>query len=561
MPRPDRRIAFPKRTVGSAAVLVALGWAVARVPLPEVSHWGVVALTVGALAGSVAILWYAGRRRETRHTIDRWGRTSSRHGGVASRWDHLRVSSSWAMRRRAAVLKPSLSALPWWRRWRVPVTEYATPLAVVGRRQVWSPNEDVTLRVGGPRTGKTGELACRVVDASGAVVATSTRTDIVELTAPLRMARGPVHLFNPGGLGGWASTVKWSPLAGCTVPAIAQYRATDMIPPSLSAEGERWDQQARRVLALFMHAAALGGYPMRAVLNWTSRPDTTSADAVLTALSASRAERSMKLFAEQFFGQNDRTRTSITTTMMPALAWLQDTRAAAIGDPDDPADTLDVPGMLEQHATVYLLGAEDGLSAPLIAAFVAEVARQARATAATKPRGRLDPALTIALDEAALICPVPLDRWTADMGGRGITIHVSVQSRAQLRQRWGDAGAATILNNTASILVYGGTRDPQDLTAWSTLSGDHEVPVETHGEGGKVSSTTTRKEPVLSPARIANLPERHCVIIRRGMPVSIGRTIMAWKRPDIRRAIRRTPFVAIPETSWEDEMTDREAPL
>ena len=43
-----------------------------------------------------------------------------------------------------------------------------------------------------------------------------------------------------------------------------------------------------------------------------------------------------------------------------------------------------------------------------------------------------------ALDEAALICPVPLESWTADMGGRGVSILVVVQSRAQLLARYGD---------------------------------------------------------------------------------------------------------------------------
>jgi type IV secretion system protein VirD4 len=453
--KPDKKTIFPRVTASVALVGIACGWVAVHFPSQRAVDLGRIAIVIGVLSLVLAVFRYVGKRRETRNTIDRWGRTSKKHGGVASRWDHLRVSSAWAMRRRAAVLKPSLAELPWWRRWSAPVTGYATPIAIVGRRPVWSPCEDVTLRVGGPRTGKTGELACRIVDAPGAVVATSTRTDIVELTAPLRMTRGPIHLFNPGALGGWASTVKWSPLVGCRVPAIAHARAQDMIPPSTSADGERWDNQARDTLGLFLHAAALGGHPMRAVLNWTSRPDRQSADAVLKALSDSREERTMKLAAEQFFGQNDRTRTSVTTTMMPALRWLTDSRAAAIGDPDDVTEALDVVQMLDQHATVYLLGSADdgGTAAPLIAAFVGEVARQARAVAATKPQGRLDPALTIALDEAALICPVPLDRWTADMGGRSITIHISVQSRAQLRQRWGNAGAATILNNTASILV------------------------------------------------------------------------------------------------------------
>src|SRR5947209_9013927 len=45
--------------------------------------------------------------------------------------------------------------------------------------------------------------------------------------------------------------------------------------------------------------------------------------------------------------------------------------------------------------------------------------------------GRLDRPLTMVLDEAAAICPLPLDNWTADIGGRNVTNHISAQSRAQ----------------------------------------------------------------------------------------------------------------------------------
>jgi hypothetical protein len=63
-----------------------------------------------------------------------------------------------------------------WQRFLVPIRELATPLARVGLLRIWSPVEDVTLRIGGPRSGKTGELAGRILDAPGAVIATSTRT-------------------------------------------------------------------------------------------------------------------------------------------------------------------------------------------------------------------------------------------------------------------------------------------------------------------------------------------------------------------------------------------------
>lgn len=545
--------AFPVRPAAFGLVVFSFGWVAVQVPGAELV--GTAALVTGPAIAAVGILLWIRSRRGTSATIGRWSRRSRRHDGVASMWDHMRVSSKGAMRRRSVVLRPSLGALSRWQRFRLPVTEYATPLARAGWHTVYSPCEDVTLRVGGPRTGKTGELAGRIVDAPGAVLATSTRTDLVELTAAARAAAGPIHVFNPSGLGGWASTIKWSPLIGCRSSAVAQRRAADMIPTARSSEGERWDVQARRTLALLLHAAALADLPMRAVLAWTADPNAENGRRVAAALESSQDAKALQLAAAQFFGLNDRTKTSITATIMPAIGWLTDSRAAAVGDAQG-AELLDVAELLDQRGTVYLLGAEDGVVAPLVAALTAEIAHQARGLAALMPGGRLDPPLTIALDEAALVCPVPLDRWTADMGGRNITIHVSIQSRAQMRQRWGDAGAATILNNTATILVYGGTRDPDDLAAWSTLSGEREEVVETRDADGKVTSTSTRRVPVLSQSQVANLPAGHVMIVRRGMPVSVGRTVMGWKRRDIRRANRRTPFRPVTETSYADSLAE-----
>jgi len=63
------------------------------------------------------------------------------------------------------------------------------------------------------------------------------------------------------------------------------------------------------------------------------------------------------------------------------------------------------------------------------------------------------------LDEAAQICPVPLDRWSADMGGRGVCIVARVQSRAQMLGRYGTARTATIMNNAGAKVLFGGTSD------------------------------------------------------------------------------------------------------
>lgn len=508
---------------------------------------GLALVATGTVAAVVPVVRHTSGAGPTTAVLTRWTREARKHGGTASTWDHLQVSSRWAMRSQAVTLRPSLADVSRWQRFRTPVTEYATPLAKVGRHTVWSPCEDVTLRLGGPRTGKSGELACRIVDAPGAVIATSTRTDLVELTAACRARIGPVAIFNPSGLAGWASTMKWSPLVGCRIPGIAARRAQDMIPTATGTDSERWDVQARRVLAMLLHAAALQSLSMRSVLAWVSDPGPKSAQQVEKALERSPEARAMTMAAAQFFTINERTKTSITATIMPALSWLTDTRAATVGDaPVD--ELLDVASLLDQRGTLYLLGAEDGVVAPLVAALTAEIAHAGRMLAAG---GRLDPPLTIALDEAAIICPVPLDRWTADFGGKNITLHISIQSRSQLRQRWGDAGAGTILNNTASILVYGGVRDPGDLEAWSKLCGEREESGVSLGLSGKETGSQIRKVPILSGAQIANLPKGYAVVIRRGMPVSIGVTTMAWNRRDIRRINKASPFVPTLETDFE----------
>src|SRR6266496_1421552 len=127
------------------------------------------------------------------------------------------------------VLRPDLRRRPWWRRLFVPTRELATPIARIGRLRVWSPIEDTTRRFGGPRVGKSGEMACRILDAPGAVIATSTRTDLVKLTKYLRGERGPMWVFNPAGIGGFESTIVFDPLSGCGQPKVAVERAADLV--------------------------------------------------------------------------------------------------------------------------------------------------------------------------------------------------------------------------------------------------------------------------------------------------------------------------------------------
>ena len=541
MSRRTGRSLLPRVFLAGAA-MASLGWGMRSMPAstPGGQWWPWLLVTgVGVMVTAVSLWWR--RWVGPAGTVNRWSARSRRNDGVASQWAVWRIAGRAAMRRQASVLRPSLADLPMRERLRMPTRELATPLARVGWLRVWSPCEDVTVRIGGPRTGKTGELACRILDAPGAVIATSTRTDLIELTGSLRAKRGPVHVFNPSGVGGLPSTISFDPLSGCDQPATATSRAADLLAgvssPGAGGDREFWAGQARRVLASLMHAAALGRCSMRDVLAWVADPDEAAPE-VRRFLRRS-PEPAYESDALQFLGTNDRTRSSICATIMPALGWLTDSTAAAATKPTTGAG-FDVPGLLDARGTVFMLGAEDAQVAPLVTALTGHIARESRRIAGQQPGGRLDPPLTLALDEAALICPIPLDNWTADMGGRNVTIHIAAQSRAQLRQRWGDTGAAAILNNAATILIYGGTRDPDDLAAYSTLAGERDEVVLTHDQSGRIASRTTRRVPVLSPAQIAQLPARHVLVVRRGMPPAVGRVQLAWKRRDVRTEHRRT---------------------
>jgi type IV secretion system protein VirD4 len=531
------------RTVGVGLLAMPAGWVLAGIPGHTTDGVGLIA------AGVVLAGWPLWRRLRpgSRAAIARHDRHTSRHAGTASRWDVFRSSSGWAMRRRAAVLRPSLRGLSWWRRLRVPLLTYATPLCRTGGQTVWTSGEESTLRVGIPGTGKTAELACRVIDAPGGAVVTSTAADLYELTAPLRARRGPVTVFNPAGLGGLASTLRWSPLTGCVDPAVATRRAADLMGPAgePGSEGERWAVQGRRVLAVFLHAAALGKYQMRDVAAWVANPDPARTN-VLSALADSPQAFEMRRAAEQAIGMNPRTRDGVMLAIAPALAWVTLPAAAAIGDPDpvpmyvvdedDPAaDGFDVADLTDRAGSLYLLGGDDGTVAPLVAALVAEIAHQARATAATRPGGRLDPGLSFCLDEIALVCPTPLDRWMAELRKRSIVIHAACQGLGQLRQRWGDNGAGMILNSAAAVLVFGGCKDAADLALFTDLAGHRDEEVHTRDATGQVTSTTTRRVPVIAPAMLAGLRNHRAMLIRRGMPVALARTPIAWKRRDVRR--------------------------
>jgi type IV secretory pathway TraG/TraD family ATPase VirD4 len=389
---------------------------------------------------------------------------------------------------------------------------------------VWAPIEEVIAQYGRPRRGKTGQLIHWLLDAPGAVVATSTKVDLYHLTQGLRSARGPVYVFNPTAIGDLPTTIAFDPLFECSDAERAEERAIDLISggsASSSEDSKRWDNQAQRVLTGLLHAAALGGYSMTDVLTWVANPDQARR-VVMALLRTSPTAAAFVPSAEQFFDTNSKTQSSITFTIMPALAWLSHRHAVAA---TQGATRFDIQQLLADQATVYLLASAESRMGPLLAALTGYIAREAKRIAARTPGGRLDPPLRLILDEAANICPVPLDAWSSDFGSHGITICATFQSRQQVIGRWGVAGAGAIANNTGATVLHAYGSETTDLQHFVTLSGLRR---DEHGH----------RVPVLSLTHLTNLPRGTTVVWPPETPVTIGRMRPAWRRRDLRAQLK-----------------------
>jgi type IV secretion system protein VirD4 len=515
-------------------------------------------LTALALTAEVGIngLWWLRdvvRPQGTRGEMVRASAQAQRAGGVAAWYDVQEHASPAALRRRRRELRPSLAEV------RRPHPEaLGVCLATTGTgrlpgQRVYSTCQDVSLRIGGPRKGKTQSLACHGLDAPGALLTTSTRADLARWVHAARTAPAPdqvdprasrdVHVMNPTGYRGIASTVRWSVLVGCEDYSTAQRRAGDLVPEDHAMKDAAfWAGKARDVLALYLHAAALDGRRTLDVVRWAQGDEKTVQDRICGILRvAGPGGPSREQQLRQHYSEPPNTRKSVVATLSTALSWLADDGARILGDADRETITLNVERFILQKETLHLIAGTKVVSgvSNLIAAIVSEVTYQARQIAGRMPDERLDPPLTVLLDEAALICPVPLPRWTADMGGRNITLHISIQSIAQMRERWGKDGASTILGNVGAFVVFGGSQDTDELESLSRLSGEMRVRVvgEDHDRPDHKNDGEKRGEwrwvPVLSPAQISALRPGQVFVRRYGLPTVVGWAPQVWQRKGV----------------------------
>jgi hypothetical protein len=157
----------------------------------------------------------------------------------------------WLRWGRLAVLRPSAQirrSLPWWLRALMSGKHSVFLGRAHWRHGLRVPLEEHILIMAPPRTYKTSFLADVILHHPGPVIATTTKADVLALTAAARARRGRMRVFNQQDIGGVPSTFCWSPVDGCSDAATAIRRADAF---AFAVSRERAYMQ-RRLCALYM---------------------------------------------------------------------------------------------------------------------------------------------------------------------------------------------------------------------------------------------------------------------------------------------------------------------
>jgi type IV secretory pathway TraG/TraD family ATPase VirD4 len=292
-----------------------------------------------------------------------------------------------------------------------------------------------------------------------------------------------------------------------------------------------------------LHAAAIDDTGIGQLYRWGLEP----ASAIEAVTILNRSPDAAEGWGDTLDGivrMDGRTRDAIWAGVRSALSALADPAVREAFDPP-PGAGLDPKTFLEGRGTIYLLGTGIGASATsaFIAALLEDITETARQIAARNPGGRMEPPLSLVLDEIANLCAVPsLPSLMADGGGSGISTLVVIQSLAQARERWGEQAAAAMWDAATLRLILGGSAQPRDLQDLSAVCGDRDDEVRnwSRGEGGRTESTSTRRMPILPPDVLRTLPFGTGVLLARTAPPILLKMTPWTDRPDadqIRRSI------------------------
>ncbi len=291
-----------------------------------------------------------------------------------------------------------------------------------------------------------------VLDAEGAVVVTCADATIWQRTAAARARYGPVHVFDPEHLVDTPARLRWAPHTGCQDPDTARERAAALLAP-LRTHDVTTNEAAVTLMRCWLHAAAVDGLPFRQLHRWAQ--GSGSGDAVRILRTAREAASGWSGELESTLHAHPERRDAAQAAIQRALSGLNSVHIRDACSPGR-SDGLDVESFVAERGTLYVVGTRredprtDPGAMPLLTALASCVVGHGRRMAAGSSPGRLDPPVTLVLDDVATTAPLPeLPVLMRDGTPQGLPTLAVLRSEEQARHRWPEREAPGLWRNAA----------------------------------------------------------------------------------------------------------------
>ena len=388
--------------------------------------------------------------------------------------------------------------------------------------------ESAVMILGPPRSGKTSAVMIpALMGASGAVVSTSTKPDVMRATLGARAEVGELWLFDPSAseaLPQGARRLSWSPVSAAATWDGALIMARAMSTASRAGAGttneNHWTERASALLAPLLHAAQLTARPIEEVLRWTLRQDLAPALEVL-------ADGETQIAADVLIGierTDTRERSSIFSAAAGVLsAYNSDGARQTAAHPN-----FDPVRFAASADTIYITSPEhrQAVFAPLIVGLLEQVRHavyeQARAGQAPESE------MLWLLDEAANIAPIhDLPALVSQAGGQSLQVVIGLQDLSQARSRWGADAADEFLSLFQAKVILSGIADTRTLESISLALGEYDRDMTARALGrsepqewlsepthSDTVSYQTQRQRVLTPGDVARLPDGRGLLLR-----------------------------------------------
>nr|WP_203615875.1 type IV secretory system conjugative DNA transfer family protein [Streptomyces sp. SID13726] len=296
-----------------------------------------------------------------------------------------------------------------------------------------------------PREARHATATQTIRDAEGPTLVVTSNPAVWQDTKDARAKLGPVHVYDPTHLCDTPARLHWSPTAACEDKDTAKARAQALLAPIRPTA--KIDQTvadvAETLLRSYLHAAALENRTVRHVHRWCQ--GTQIQDAVRTLRTHPKAAPGSAGELEAALTAHPERRDIAQELTSRALSALFTVNVREACTPNR-SDALALDSFVDEGGTLYVVGEsiEDPRTnpgaMPLLTALTSSVVERGRRMAERSSSGRLDPPLTLVLDDVAAVAPLPqLPELLATGADRGLPTLALLRSREQARTRWPDA--------------------------------------------------------------------------------------------------------------------------